>query len=568
MVGKGGLPKLPVSIARPKLAVPKQPTIELDADATAVSAVATTAKKAPSISAAKLEPILVDEQKLPDLRLEVKDELVADEADETDETDETEGSHSVPSTEVEGEAVSVREQAISALRGAGFFDRPIIGRSPEELSDEDLNEQLAELARRSLVSEVTGKDVRDVKDADFGNLLDTTQHQVIEDVLGIPLDALTPVGKALVEAEIRDTTGTSSQGFRDLVDDLAAGTNNAGFIRPTDAWNTGAAGGAMIVGGGTSGGGTSGGSDGGSDGDSSGGDGSSSGTGTDGAADFDLGFAPSDRFAPIGGDSATGGTGGSNGDTGPGGTDSGGTDSGGSSTGGSTDSDSTTSGGGGSGSGTEGNGDEQRHVLVVETSEGSTSYTYYEREDGSMYVVGSDGTTREATSDEVEVWGSGGSDDDDDDDSSSGDAGDSEPSTEFTPNPDNVDFGDPFGLLPERQIVFEDDGATDPTDDGGAGGEVDSGYVRRVPDVSQPVDQDTRYVDLRNLTFSPPDDGVTDPVDSMATFSAIDDAAGEAFAAFEDRSFTSRSFESASDDGADSAATDDDGQDSGLPDFG
>lgn len=581
MVRRGGLPKLPVSSAKPKLALPKLPTVEVDADSTSTSAASTIAKKAPSITTAKLapvtraepvlpkpdlvikaEPVPVVELVLPELYLEIKDEPVAPAADKADKAEAAESS---PAAEVADEVVSVRDQAIDALRGAGFFDRPIIGRSPEELSDEDLNELLAELARRNLVSEVTGADIRDVKDADFGNLLDTTQHQVIEDVLGIPLDTLTPVGRSLVESELRDTTGTSSQMFNDLLDDLVAGTNNAGFIRPTDGWSGGAVGGATIVDGGAKETST-GGSDGGTDQGSSGGDGSS---GTGGGSDLDLGFDPTGRFGSIGGDSTTGGTGGST-DGGSGGTDTGGSEGGESSSGGSTDSGSTTSGGGGSGSGSEGNGDEQMHVLVVQTAEGSTSYTYYEREDGSMYVVGSDGTTREASSEEVEVWGSGESDDDDDDDddSSSGDAGDAEPSAGFTPSEDGVNFGDPFGLLPERQIVFEDDGATDPTDDGGTGGAADPGYVRPMPDVSQPVDQDTRYVDLRNLTFSPPDDGVTDPVDGMAGFAAIDDAASAAFAAFDAPSFAARSFEGESDDADDAAATDDDGPDFGLPDFG
>lgn len=556
MVGRGGLPKLPVSIAKPKLALPQLPTIEVDTEPTSTSATSTIAKKAPLITTAKLEPVIKTEPDLPKLDVALSADPVSvvqpvlpklDLAINPDPVaDGAEAADSAPAAEVADEVVSVRDQAIDALRGAGFFDRPIIGRSPEELSDEDLNESLAELARRSLVSEVTGTDIHDVKDADFGNLLDTTQHAVVEDVLGVSLDALTPVGKALVESELRDTTGTSSQMFNDMLDDLAGGTNNSGFIRPTDGWSNTVAGGATLVGDGSKGTTTED-SDGGTDQGSSGGDGDSGGTGG-----LDIGFDPTGRFQPIGDDDSS--------------------DS-------SDSSDSTTppasGSGGGSGGGSDGSGDEMvGSVFVgeVDGQEGGTTYTYYERDDGSVYVKGSDGSVREATPEEQAEVGSGGSDDDDDsssgdDDGSAGEGDGSEPSAGFTPSEDGIPFDDPFGLLPQRQIVFEDDGATDPADDGGTGGAVDSGYVRPLPDVSQPVEQDTRYVDLRNLTFSAPDDGTTDPVDGMAGFTAIDDAASAAFAAFDTPSFAARSFEGESDD-ADASATEDDGPSFGIPDLG
>ena len=59
---------------------------------------------------------------------------------------------------------TTRAEVVEQLKGAGLFDRKIIGSDPADLTDSDINDLVQELGRRTFVSEVTGTPVQDVTD--------------------------------------------------------------------------------------------------------------------------------------------------------------------------------------------------------------------------------------------------------------------------------------------------------------------------------------------------------------------------------------------------------------------
>lgn len=117
-----------------------------------------------------------------------------------------------------------RDEVVQQLKDAGFFDRKIIGREPENLTDDDLNDLVAELGRRTLVSDVTGKPVTDVKDTDFGELINDAQGRTLEDILDTKVSDLSPLENLIVQQRLRDPSGVpANTEFADLVDQLAGG---------------------------------------------------------------------------------------------------------------------------------------------------------------------------------------------------------------------------------------------------------------------------------------------------------------------------------------------------------
>jgi hypothetical protein len=186
------------------------------------------------------------------------------------------------------ERAEQRADVIDQLKASGHFDRGIIGRGPDDLSDEDIKDAVDELARRTVVSETTGKDVRDVKDQDFDKLIDDAEHRAAEDTLGIKLDDLSPLGRLIVESELRDPTGRGSTQFDDLLVDARDGTNTSGFFDRGKGTGTNT---------------TPGTDPNDSPSDSSGSDSGGSGSGSDDGGAFDDGFGgPGDDGADGGGD--------------------------------------------------------------------------------------------------------------------------------------------------------------------------------------------------------------------------------------------------------------------------
>ncbi|MEJ2863209.1 hypothetical protein [Actinomycetospora flava] len=143
-----------------------------------------------------------------------------------------------------------REEVIDQLRDAGLFSTRVVGgRTPDQYTDAELADLMDEFADRTVVAEELGKDVRDVTEADVAAVHGAVDHRVVQDTLGIDPGGLTPLGKMVVDAELRDSTGTSSSVFDALLGEVARGGGRSFFQAP--ATGPGAGQGAVAAGGGT-----------------------------------------------------------------------------------------------------------------------------------------------------------------------------------------------------------------------------------------------------------------------------------------------------------------------------
>lgn len=127
-------------------------------------------------------------------------------------------------------APATRAEVIDQLTGAGFFDRHIIGREPENLTDAELADLVDELARRSFVAEATGKDVRDVVDTDFADVVREAGTAAVEQSITTPLGSLSDLGRLVAEADFRDPTGVRSPAYDQLLEDIATGNPDSPFL--------------------------------------------------------------------------------------------------------------------------------------------------------------------------------------------------------------------------------------------------------------------------------------------------------------------------------------------------
>lgn len=394
-----------------------------------------------------------------------------------------------------------RAEIIEQVQAAGLASR-VIGQESENLDDAALADLVDELHRRTVVAEHTGTDIRDVGEDDFDDLVRAGNRAAFEDTTGVGYDRLTDLGKLVVDAELRDPTGSSSTGFDRILDDIVAGREGTAFVNPAGGSDGSGNGG----GGGKDDGGGSAGFDDGFDDGFGGGSGDGSGTGT-GASDDVTGGADDPEGAPPDGDGSgedVDGTGGSD--------------------------DPTGGGAGGQGDGGQGDGEQGGSVgTVFEVSVGSTENdpasddfgegpltTFARGEDGTWYdeagnevtdpdsvaaleaqyesyqAQGGQDTPGEITpSGETHEEAVAGSDDDPDDEEEPDDAGGG---VETTPNedappppPDDLDLS--FQPGPKA-------GTTDPADDGGINsGTIDTsvGFPDKVDLIGQPGRDDLQF---------------------------------------------------------------------------
>src|SRR5262249_1622082 len=121
---------------------------------------------------------------------------------ERDAPKATERTDPPPSDAQQSEAEQ-RQNIIDTLKNDGLFERHIIGAEPENLSNEDLKDELDEDARRRFVSEVTGKPVTQVKEGDLGKLIHDTQKAVLDEAVH-GTDDLSPLDKLIVNSAFRN----------------------------------------------------------------------------------------------------------------------------------------------------------------------------------------------------------------------------------------------------------------------------------------------------------------------------------------------------------------------------
>ncbi len=120
-----------------------------------------------------------------------------------------------------------RAEVVAQLEAAGLFDRHIIGAEPENLTDAQLADVVEELGRQTIAAELSGKSVRDARDADTKAAVDAAEEQTLKD-LGIDPSKLTGPAALLVREELRDPTSAPNPLLDSLLTDARDGTNTSG----------------------------------------------------------------------------------------------------------------------------------------------------------------------------------------------------------------------------------------------------------------------------------------------------------------------------------------------------